>query len=112
MENIGENQGTSRKITAFFPDVSVLAASADALERLQGLKRTRRRRRNVERGKRGENGKKERTGGTRKIGERRKIEKDRSPKRTVLNGANANRSTPKSRRRRRRRAVVSGLKLN
>ncbi|MBR2004237.1 MAG: hypothetical protein IKK39_10370 [Thermoguttaceae bacterium] len=34
MENIGENQETARKITAFFPDVSVLPATADALERL------------------------------------------------------------------------------
>ncbi|MBQ5790864.1 MAG: hypothetical protein IIW01_11285 [Thermoguttaceae bacterium] len=34
MENIGENQGTSRKIKRFFPDVSVLSASLDALKRL------------------------------------------------------------------------------
>jgi len=91
MENIGENQGTSRKITAFFPDVNVFPTSADALERSQGLKRTRRRRRNVERGERGEIGKTGGNVGTREMGKRRKIEKDRSSERTVCNGANANR---------------------
>jgi hypothetical protein len=42
MENIGENQGTARKITAFFLDVSVLPSTLDALKRLGktgGLKR-------------------------------------------------------------------------
>ncbi len=34
MENIGENQGTSRKIKRFFSDVNVLPPPFDALKRL------------------------------------------------------------------------------
>ncbi|MBQ6827527.1 MAG: hypothetical protein IJO46_05890, partial [Thermoguttaceae bacterium] len=34
MENIGENQGTSRKIKRFFADVNVLPSTFDALKRL------------------------------------------------------------------------------
>ncbi len=85
MENIGENQGTSRKITAFFLDVSVLPSTFDALKRLGktgGLERMARRLAN------NRNSEKERKTSNREDGKNRK---DRSSERTVFNGANANR---------------------
>ena len=75
MENIGENQGTSRKITAFFLGVSVLPATFDALKRLEkkgGLGRLARR---GERRGNSEIVRKTRRSGMRRMGETEKIEK-------------------------------------
>jgi hypothetical protein len=77
MENIGENQGTSRKIKRFFPEVSVLPSGLDALKRLGktgGLERLARR---GERGGSFAIRKKTKRRGTRRIGKTEKIEKDR-----------------------------------
>jgi hypothetical protein len=90
MGNIGENQGTSRKIKRFFPDVNVLPSAFDALKRLgkkDGLERSARR---------GERGGPFRIIGRRKKRGRRRIGKEGEIEKTVrrTNGLSKSKREP------------------